>query len=92
MSSEMIITISVFAVVILAFIGVLIYAFVKKGLKNDVIAWCKEAEETGKSGSEKLKYVIDKVKEKYHFNMFIKVANTIVELIIKISKDINYKK
>lgn len=92
MSPEMIITVSVFGVVLLAFIGVLIYSFIKGGLKSFVEEKMKEAEATKKSGSDKLKYVLDAVKEKYKFNLFVKAANTIVEAIIAISKVINAKK
>ena len=92
MSTEMIITLSIFGVFMLAFIGVLIYCFIKKDLRQFVEAKMAEAEKTGKSGSEKLKYVCDAVKEKYHFNLVVKAANALVEAIIKISKEINCKK
>lgn len=92
MSIEMIITLSVFGVFILGFIGVLIYCWFKKDLKQFVEAKMAEAEKTGKSGSEKLKYVLDAVKEKYKFNLVVKAANALVEAIIAITKQINYKK
>lgn len=91
MSTEMIITLSVFGVFMLAFIGVLIYSWFKGGLKKFVEEKMIEAEKTEKSGSEKLKYVLDAVKEKYKFNLVVKAANAVVEAVIKISKEINSK-
>lgn len=91
MSTEMIITLIVFGVFMLAFIGVLVYCWVKKDLRAFVAEKMKEAEATGKSGSEKLKMVLEAVKEKYHFNLVVKAANALVEAIIAITKQINVK-
>lgn len=91
MSTEMIITLVVFGVFILAFIGVLIYCWFKKDLRQFVEQKMVEAEQTGMSGSEKLKYVLDAVKEKYKFNLVVKAANVVVEAVIAISKQINKK-
>lgn len=92
MSTEMIITLVVFGVFMLAFIGFLIYCWIKKDLRAFVESKMAEAEKTGMSGSEKLKYVLEAVKEKYKFDLVVKAANATVEAIIKISKQINCKK
>ena len=50
-----------------------------------------EAEKSGKSGSEKLQYVVDAFGAKYKIGSIILNCEKFVEEIIKLSKNINCK-
>ena len=50
-----------------------------------------EAEKTGKSGPEKLKYVVEAFCKKYKILQFLLDCKKFVEKIIELSKQINAK-
>lgn len=66
---------------------------IKKGeLKEFVMQKIEEAEKTGKSGEEKLNYVLEAVKEKYKLLTFGVNVIDFVEKIIDFTKKVNVKK
>ena len=75
----------------LGLISSLIIAISRGQMKAFIIEKMEEAEESGKSGKEKLEYVILAVKDKYKLlTIFINIKN-VVEKIIATTKKINYK-
>lgn len=92
MSQEMLITIIVFGVVALILLGIIIYGLVKGNLRQFVEDKMREAEKKFDNGSDRLKYVIDAVKEKYKVNLLVNIASNIIKYVIGLTKDINYKK
>lgn len=91
MSTETIIAIIIAGLAVLGGLVGLIVALVRGDMKKDVIAWMEEAEASGKDGPEKLKYVIEKFKEKYKIAQFLLNLEKFVKLIIDVTKKINYK-
>lgn len=64
---------------------------VRGNIKDFILKAIEEAEATGKSGEEKLKYVVDKVAEKYKVFSFILDVKKFVDKIIEVTKKVNAK-
>ena len=92
MSPNEIIQLIVLIVTTLALIATIVVAIVKGDMKKFIEEKMVEAEKSGLSGEEKLKYVINSVKEKYKVMTIILNVKNVVERIIELSKQINYKK
>lgn len=91
MQIETIISLVVLGVVILASLITIIVAIVRGDMKKFIIAKMEEAEKMELSGAEKLKYVLNAVKEKYKVLELILNVKKFVEQIISITKEINAK-
>ena len=91
MQIETIISLVVLGVVILASLITIIVAIVRGDMKKFIIAKMEEAEKMELSGAEKLKYVLNAVKEKYKVLELILNVKKFVEQIITITKEINAK-
>lgn len=92
MSPNEIIQLIVLIVTTLALIATIVVAIVKGDMKKFIEEKMVEAENSGLSGEEKLKYVINCVKEKYKVMTIILNVKNVIEHIIELSKQINYKK
>ena len=92
MSPNEIIQLIVLIVTTLALIATIVVAIVKGDMKKFIEEKMVEAENSGLNGEEKLKYVINSVKEKYKVMTIILNVKNVIEHIIEISKQINYKK
>lgn len=92
MSPHEIIQLIVLIVVTLALIATIIVAIVRGDMKKFIEEKMAEAETLGLSGKEKLEYVINAVKEKYKIMTIILNVKKVIEHIIELSKQINYKK
>lgn len=92
MSPNEIIQLIVLIVITLALIATIVVAIVKGDMKKFIEEKMVEAENSGLNGEEKLKYVINSVKEKYKVMTIILNVKNIIEHIIELSKQINYKK
>ena len=92
MSPNEIIQLIVLIVTTLALIATIVVAIVKGDMKKFIEEKMVEAENSGLNGEEKLKYVINSVKEKYKVMTIILNVKNVVERIIELSKQINYKK
>lgn len=78
---------------IVAFIGIigLLVAFFRGEMKKFIEEKMTEAEKSGKSGTEKLQYVIDAFNAKYKIGTIILNCQKFIEQIIVLSKNINAK-
>ena len=92
MSPYEIIQLIVLIVVTLALIATIVVAIVRGDMKKFIEEKMVEAENLGLSGKEKLEYVINAVKEKYKIMTIILNVKKVIEHIIELSKQINYKK
>lgn len=92
MQIETIISLVVLGVVILASLITIIVAIVRGDMKKFVVEKMEEAEKLELSGEQKLKYVLEAVKEKYKLMELFLNVKKFVEQIIDITKQINYKK
>lgn len=92
MSPYEIIQLVVLIVVTLALIATVVVAIVRGDMKKFIEEKMVEAENLGLSGKEKLEYVINAVKEKYKIMTIILNIKKVIEHIIELSKQINYKK
>ena len=92
MSPNEIIQLIVLIVTTLALIATIVVAIVKGEMKKFIEEKMVEAENLGLSGKEKLEHVINSVKEKYKIMTIILNVKNVVEHIIELSKQINYKK
>ena len=92
MSIQEIITLVVLGVVVLGGLITIIVAIVRGDMKKFIVAKMEEAEAQQLDGAEKLKYVLEAVKEKYKILELVLNVKKIVEYIISITKQINYKK
>lgn len=84
-------TIVILGIIALSSIIGLIVAFCRGEMKKFIEEKMTEAEKSGKSGSEKLQYVIDAFGDKYKIGSIILNCEKFVEEIIKLSKNINFK-
>lgn len=91
MSVEAIITIIVMGVALVSSLVILIVALCKGNLKNFIQEKMIEAEQTGKSGKEKLEYVLQAVREKYKLKVIMDFAKKLIEILIDFSKKVNSK-
>ena len=91
MTIKEIVMLAVLGAVIVAGIISIVVALVRGDMKKFIEEKMIEAEKSGKSGSEKLAYVISAVKEKYKIVELILNIRKFVEHIISISKQINCK-
>ena len=92
MSLYEIIELIVLIVVTLALIAVVVVAIVRGDMKKFIEEKMAEAEKLELDGKHKLEYVIEAVKEKYKIMTIILNVKKVIEHIINISKQINYKK
>ena len=92
MSPYEIIQLVVLIVITLALIATVVVAIVRGDMKKFIEEKMVEAENLGLSGKEKLEYVINAVKEKYKIMTIILNVKKVIEHIIELSKQINYKK
>lgn len=91
MDIKAIITIVVLGIVLLGTIIGLVTALVRGEMKKFIEEKMVEAEKSGKSGAEKLAFVIEAFKEKYKIMQFILNAKQFIEKVIELSKQINAK-
>lgn len=92
MSIETIITLVVLGVTALGGIIGLIVALVRGDMKKFIVQKMEEAEASGKTGKEKLMFVLEAVKEKYKIMKIVMDVKKFVEYIISITKQINIGK
>lgn len=92
MSPNEIIQLIVLIVVTLALIATVVVAIVRDDMKKFVEEKMVEAEKLELSGKVKLEYVLNAVKEKYKIMTIILNVEKVIEHIIELSKQINYKK
>ena len=69
----------------------IIVAIVRGDMKKFIVEQMEIAEKSGKTGKEKLEYVLAMVKEKYKILELILNVKQFIETIIDISKQINVK-
>lgn len=91
MNTEAIITIVVLGISLLGTLIGLITALVRGDMKKFIEEKMIEAEQSGKTGPEKLAYVIEEFKNKYKIVQFILNAKKFIESVIDITKQINVK-
>ena len=91
MTTEMIITLATLGVVVLGGLFTILIALIRGDMKKFVEEKMFEAEKSGKTGSEKLSFVLNAVKEKYKVLELLLNVKKFVEYIIVISKQINAK-
>lgn len=84
-------TIVILGIIALSSIIGLIVAFCRGEMKKFIEEKMTEAEKSGKSGSEKLQYVVNAFGDKYKIGSIILNCEKFVEEIIKLSKNINCK-
>ena len=84
-------TIVILGIIALSSIIGLIVAFCRGEMKKFIEEKMTEAEKSGKSGSEKLQYVVDAFSAKYKIGSIVLNCEKFVEEIIKLSKNINCK-
>lgn len=91
MNIELIMCIVLLGIAIVTAIVGIVVAVIRGDLKEFIEEKMIEAEQSGKTGKEKLAYVIEAVKEKYKLaELFINIKK-FVEHIIDLSKKINSK-
>ena len=91
MSQEMIITLVTLGVVAISGIAGIIVAIVRGDMKKFIVEKMEEAEKSEMTGTQKLQFVLQAVKEKYKLVEVFLNAKKFVEYIISISKGINCK-
>ena len=91
MQVETIITLVVLGVVVLGGLATILVAIIRGDMKKFIEEKMVEAEKLELSGAEKLKYVLNAVKEKYKILELLMNVKKFVEHIIAISKQINAK-
>lgn len=92
MDTKLLITIIVAGLLLLVTILGWVSAICSGEMKKFIMEKMEEAETSGKTGTEKLQYVIDAFKEKYKVMSFIVDVKKFVELLIEFSKKVNAKK
>ena len=92
MSQNEIISLVILGVICLIGIISIITAIVRGDMKKFVEEKMVEAEKLELSGKVKLEYVLNAVKEKYKIMTIILNVEKVIEHIIELSKQINYKK
>ena len=72
-----------------------IVTIISSAVKNNLSAFVREkmqeAEASGLTGSQKLEFVLEAVKEKYKFKQLVNLAKELVEKLIEFSKKVNAK-
>lgn len=91
MDYKAIITIIIMGVVLLGTIFTLLGALIRGEMKKFIEEKMIEAEKSGKTGAEKLAFVIAAFKEKYKIAQFILDAKKFIEQVIALTKQINSK-
>lgn len=91
MQIETIISLVVLGVVVLSGIITIIVAVIRGDMKLFIEKKMIEAEKLEMNGEQKLKYVLQAVKEKYKVLELILNAKKFIEQIISITKQINVK-
>lgn len=91
MSMQEIIELVGLGVTIIALVASIVVAIVKGSLRDFIGEKMKEAEASGKSGKEKLEYVMKAVKEKYKLATLLLDVREFIEKIIDLTKNINSK-
>lgn len=91
MNTEAIVAIVILGVSLVGALVGLITALVRGEMKKDIEGWMIEAEQSGKSGTEKLAYVVEQFKNKYKIVQFILNVKKFIEQIIDLTKQINCK-
>ena len=91
MQIETIISLVVLGVIILASLITLIVAIVRGDMKKFIIEKMEDAEKLELSGEQKLKYVLEAVREKYKILELVLNVKKFIEEIISITKQINVK-
>lgn len=91
MSVETIVTLVTLGVVALGGIISIIIAIVRGDMKKFIVEKMEEAEKSEMSGTQKLQFVIQAVKEKYKIAEVVLNTKKFIEYIISISKGINCK-
>ena len=86
------IIIIILAVLLVVALAVILLLIFNSGMKKFVIEKMEEAEKEGKSGAEKLGYVLQAFNQKYKIFQFILNCKKFIEYIISITKNINAKK
>ena len=74
-----------------AFLAYIIVSILKGEMRDFILKKMVEAEESGKSGKEKLEFVLEAVKEKYKILATANAIKAFVEKIIEATKKINAK-
>lgn len=92
MSLYEIIQLVLLIIITLALITTIVVSVVRGDMKKFIEEKMAEAEKLGLSGKEKLEYVINAVKEKYKIMTIVLNIKKVIEHIIELSKQINYKK
>lgn len=91
MTIKEIVMLVVLGVVIVAGLVSIIVALVRGDMKKFIQEKMIEAENSGKSGSEKLGFVLKAVSEKYKVLELLLNVRKFIEKVISISKQINHK-
>lgn len=91
MSLDLLITLISLGVAILAAVCGIIVALVRGDMKKFIEEKMIEAEKSGKTGSEKLKFVTDAVNQKYKVMQLVLNVQKFIEHIVALSKQINAK-
>ena len=91
MSVKEIILLVALGVVVLAGIITIIIAVVRGDMKKFIVEKMEEAEKLSLTGKQKLEYVLQAVKEKYHILELVLNGKKFIEKIIEITKQINVK-
>lgn len=91
MSTELLITLISLGLTILAGVFGIIIALIRGDMKKFIEEKMVEAENSGKTGDEKLKFVTDAVNEKYKILQLVLNIQKFIEHIISLSKQINVK-
>lgn len=84
-------TIIILGIIALSGIIGLLVAFFRGEMKKFIEEKMTEAEKSGKSGAEKLQYVVDAFNEKYKIGALVLNCQKFIEQIIALSKNINCK-
>ena len=91
MSIAEIIELIILIIATIGMIASIVIAITKGKLREFIIEKMEEAEKTGKSGKEKLEYVISAVKDKYRLTSLMMNIRKFIEMIISATKNINSK-
>ena len=79
MNVETIVFIVILGTILLGNIVCLVAALIRGDMKKNIQTWMIEAEQSGKTGTEKLAYVIEEFKKKYKIAQFILNAKKFIE-------------
>lgn len=91
MDAGILCTIIILGIIALSGVIGLIVAFFRGEMKKFIEEKMTEAEQSGKSGTEKLQYVLDAFNTKYKIGTIILNCQKFIEQVIVLSKNINCK-